>query len=136
MMRIGEFAERAGLSLRTVRYFDSVGLVTPSGHTPGGYRLFTEEDLTRILLIKDMKPLGLSVDEMRDLLSLLDRLDSDEISAAERTMLMERLDAYRVAAEARCEALLVQVRRAHSLSAALSHRLAAREKNRSRPGGP
>jgi MerR family copper efflux transcriptional regulator len=134
-MRIGKFAERAGLSLRTIRHFDTVGLVTPSGHTPGGFRLYTEDDLARILLVKDMKPLGLTIDEMRALLTLLDRLDEDDISAAERVTLVEQLDAYRIAAEARSEALMAQIRRAQSLSTALRERLDEHRKARARAAG-
>ena len=123
-MRIGEVAQRAGLSLRTVRYFEHVGLVRPSGRSPGGFRLFTEADLARLLLIRDMKPLSLSVDEMSELLNLLERLDSPETSHAEKIVAIERLDAYRMAAEVRCEALLAQVRRAESLAQSLRQRLA------------
>ena len=57
-MRIGEVTERTSLSFRTLRHWDDVGLVQPSGRTDGGFRLYTEKDVDRILIIRRMKPLG------------------------------------------------------------------------------
>ncbi|WP_328452844.1 MULTISPECIES: MerR family transcriptional regulator [unclassified Amycolatopsis] len=71
-MQIGEVAERTELSLRTIRYYEEVGLVVPSARSQGGFRLYTEPDIDRLLLIKRMKPLGFQLEEMRDLLAILD----------------------------------------------------------------
>lgn len=71
-MQIGEVAERTGLSLRTIRYYEEVGLVVPSARSQGGFRLYTEPDVDRLQLIKRMKPLGFQLEEMRDLLAILD----------------------------------------------------------------
>ncbi|GLJ79968.1 MerR family transcriptional regulator [Microbacterium imperiale] len=73
-MRIGEVTERTELSFRTLRHYDEIGLVTPSARTDGGFRLYTESDVSRILLIRRMKPLGYSLDEMRELLDVVDAL--------------------------------------------------------------
>jgi DNA-binding transcriptional MerR regulator len=73
-MHIGELADKTGLSLRTIRHYDEVGLLKPSGRTEGGFRLYTQNDLTRLLLIRRMKPLGFSLDEMTDLLRVVDTL--------------------------------------------------------------
>lgn len=83
-MRIGEVADRLGLSLRSIRYYEESGLVAPSARTQGGFRLYTEPDVNRLLLIMQMKPLGFSLDEMRDVLLALDALDTlDEPGATE-----------------------------------------------------
>lgn len=88
LLRIGKVAERAGLSLRTVRYYEETGLVVPSGRTEGGFRLYSEDDVARLLAVKQMKPLGLTLEEMSDLLELLERtespaaLTSDELDLA------------------------------------------------------
>lgn len=71
-MQIGEVAERTQLSLRTIRYYEEVGLVVPSARSQGGFRLYIEPDVQRLLLIKRMKPLGFQLGEMRDLLAILD----------------------------------------------------------------
>lgn len=73
-LHIGEVAERAGLSLRTVRYYEEQGLIAPEGRTEGGFRLYTDEHVDRLLLIKHMKPLGFSIQEMRELLDTRDAL--------------------------------------------------------------
>lgn len=75
---IGAVAERTGLSLRTLRHYDEVGLLRPSGRTDGGFRLYTEPDVQRLLLIRRMKPLGFSLEEMADLLDLTDTLADDD----------------------------------------------------------
>lgn len=72
LMQIGVLAERVGLSLRSVRYYEEVGLVVPSSRSKGGFRLYTSDQEQRLLLIKQMKPLGFSLEQMRDLLSTLD----------------------------------------------------------------
>lgn len=71
-MHIGELAERTGLSLRTIRHYDETGLLKPSGRSEGGFRLYTETDLERLMLIRRMKPLGFSLDEMAELLKIID----------------------------------------------------------------
>lgn len=73
-LHIGEVAERVGLSLRTVRFYEEQGLITPEGRTDGGFRLYTEEHVDRLLLIKHMKPLGFSIQQMRELLDTRDAL--------------------------------------------------------------
>jgi len=73
-LHIGEVAERVGLSLRTVRYYEEQGLIAPEGRTEGGFRLYTGEHVDRLLLIKHMKPLGFTVQEMRELLDARDAL--------------------------------------------------------------
>jgi DNA-binding transcriptional MerR regulator len=78
MHQIGEVAERVGLSLRTVRYYEEMGLITPEQRTDGGFRLYTEENIERLLMIKQMKPIGFSVQEMRDILNTRDALRSLE----------------------------------------------------------
>ena len=77
-MHIGELAERTELSLRTIRHYDEVGLLKPSGRTEGGFRLYTERDLSRLLLIRRMKPLGFSLEEMSELLRIIDRVESSD----------------------------------------------------------
>lgn len=69
---IGAVAKRTELSIRTIRHYDEVGLVTPSGRSEGGFRLYTEPDVARLLLIRRMKPLGFSLEEMADLLAIAD----------------------------------------------------------------
>jgi DNA-binding transcriptional MerR regulator len=77
-----------------------VGLLRPSGRSEGGFRLYTEDDVERLLLIRRMKPLGFSLEEMADLLDVAGRLSGGDASA-EVEPLRERLAAYVAAAEER-----------------------------------
>jgi MerR family transcriptional regulator, copper efflux regulator len=63
--RIGEAAGRVGLSLRTVRYDEEIGFVVPSARTDGGFRLYTDADIDRLLMVKQLTPLDFSLDEVR-----------------------------------------------------------------------
>lgn len=98
-MRIGELADRTGLSIRTVRHYDDVGLLHPTGRTEGGFRLYSDDDLQRLLVIRRMKPLGYSLEQMAELLGILDGLQT--AVGPEHDRLQTRLDAYVVDTEER-----------------------------------
>ena len=69
-MHIGELAERTGLSLRTIRHYDDVGLLPATARTDGGFRVYSEDDFERLMVIKQMKPLGFSLEEMAEILQI------------------------------------------------------------------
>jgi DNA-binding transcriptional MerR regulator len=75
-MHIGELAERTGLSLRTIRHYDDVGLLPATARTDGGFRIYSEDDFERLMVIKQMKPLGFSLEEMADILELFSQQDA------------------------------------------------------------
>lgn len=70
--QIGEVADEVGLSLRTIRYYEEIGLVEPSGRTEGGFRLYTDSDVERLRLVKALKPVGMSLETMADLVETAD----------------------------------------------------------------
>ncbi|MFI5935069.1 MerR family transcriptional regulator [Actinoplanes sp. NPDC051494] len=108
MMQIGEAAERVGLSIRTIRHYEDAGLIMPSARSEGGFRLYTEPDIARLAVVKRMKPLGFTLDEMRDLLELLDALTAADPGAG-RAALLDRLTMFHEAAQARVRALRDQL---------------------------
>ncbi|MBU7597957.1 MerR family transcriptional regulator [Streptomyces sp. P38-E01] len=126
-MQIGEVAERTGLSLRTIRHYEDVGLVTPSARSKGGFRLYTEVDVERLMVIRRMKPLDFSLEEMRDLLEVTDQIAAtdDPPAGEERERLRERLDSYRRVADARCETLRAQLMAAEDFASTLRRRMDA-----------
>jgi DNA-binding transcriptional MerR regulator len=83
-MQIGQVAARTELSINTLRHYDEVGLVTPSARSTGGFRLYTEADVERLLVIRRMKPLNFTLAEMKELLDSLDVLDDDRASMDRR----------------------------------------------------
>ncbi|MEU4465930.1 MerR family transcriptional regulator [Streptomyces sp. NPDC024017] len=123
-MQIGEVAARTELSLRTIRHYEETGLVIPSARSQGGFRLYTEADVARLMVIRRMKPLGFTLDEMRALLEATDRLDSGEESSPEdREELLEQLRGFERAAQRRVEDLRTQLSRAEEFAATLAERL-------------
>ncbi len=69
-MRIGEFAKRAGVTPRTVRYYESLGLLGPSERQGSGFRYYTETELARLQKIGALKELGLSLEEIATVIPL------------------------------------------------------------------
>ncbi|GII86833.1 MerR family transcriptional regulator [Sphaerisporangium siamense] len=124
-LHIGQVAARTELSLRTIRHYDDVGLVRPSARSQGGFRLYTEADVARLMVIRRMKPLGFTLDEMGELLSITDLLDAGDtagLKAAERERLLLRLGRFEQATRERCETLRTQLSRAEEFAADLRRR--------------
>ncbi|MFF8196179.1 MerR family transcriptional regulator [Streptomyces bobili] len=123
-MQIGEVAARTELSLRTIRHYEETGLVIPSARSQGGFRLFTETDIARLMVIRRMKPLGFTLDQMRDLLDATDRLDNEPgLDPGEREVLLGRVRVYEQAATEQVDKLRVQLARAEDFAATLRTRL-------------
>jgi len=64
-MRIGEIAKKAGVTVRTLSYYDKEGLLSPSGSSESGYRLYTDRDLAKLMQILMMKKLGFTLNEIK-----------------------------------------------------------------------
>lgn len=124
-MQIGEVADRTSLSLRTIRYYEEVGLVVPSGRSQGRFRLYSEADLRRLWLIRKLKPLDLSLDQIRDLLAALDRSSTGGIEPDEAAALRSSLAAFHAIARARCALIREQLVGAEEFAADVADRIAA-----------
>ena len=121
LMQIGEVAERTGLSLRTIRYYEEVGLVVPAARSQGGFRLYTEADIERLHVIKRMKPLEFTLEQTRELMGILDRLTTGHpLTETERARHVATLRTYQHAAQARCETLREQLTTAETFTANLA----------------
>ncbi|GAB3506987.1 MerR family transcriptional regulator [Amycolatopsis cihanbeyliensis] len=112
LMQIGEVAERTGLSLRTIRYYEEVELVVPSARSQGGFRLYTEPDVNRLALAKRMKSLGFQLEEMLELLAILDPVPGGPRIEDPAPRLAE----FAVIAQRRCAELHAQLRRAEEFA--------------------
>ncbi|GAB3305447.1 MerR family transcriptional regulator [Pseudoclavibacter terrae] len=115
-MQIGKLADRTGMSIRSLRHYDEIGLLVPSARTDGGFRLYTAEDEERLLLIRRMKPLGYSLEQMRELLDVVDELEAHPENTENRT----RLDEIRAEALERQAKLRKQVAAADEFVARLA----------------
>jgi len=102
VMQIGEVAARTELSLRSLRHWEDVGLLRPSGRSDGGFRLYTPADVEKILVIRRMKPLGFTLDQMRAVMSDVEVLADTAADAASKDGARGRLEeTLRDAAERR-----------------------------------
>ena len=74
LYKIGSVAACSGLSVKTVRYYEEMGLLSPAvERSPAGYRLFIEAVFNRLAFIKRSQALGLSLEEIKDILQVRDR---------------------------------------------------------------
>jgi DNA-binding transcriptional MerR regulator len=97
-MKVGALARRTGISVRTLHYYDEIGLLSPSAHSEGGHRLYTAADIARLQQIKSLRQLGFSLEQTRECLSRPDYSPQQVIAAhlarlREQIALQERLCA-------------------------------------------
>lgn len=108
-MHIGQVAARTELSLRSLRHWEEVGLLRPSGRTDGGFRLYTEDDVDKILVIRRMKPLGFTLDEMKAVMHDIETLRSASAGGDARTAARARLAGVEHEATGRRQRLVRQL---------------------------
>ena len=70
MMKIGDLAKRAEVSQRTIHYYETLGLVEPTRRVGRGYRYYDEHALKRLEKIKQLQKVGLSLEEIRQVIDL------------------------------------------------------------------
>ncbi|MDJ0865580.1 MAG: MerR family transcriptional regulator [Myxococcota bacterium] len=127
--QISEICDQTGLSARTVRYYEELGLLPGVRRRAGGRRVYGADELERLRFIQRLKTLGLSLAEVRDLdavyaiggstRAMLERLDEllgrrlDELDGriAELTTLRDQIEKYRARAASRAGALPEEAKR-------------------------
>ena len=70
MMLIGDLAERAGVSTRTIRYYEELGMIEPQERTNGGFRRYSDEQVRRLEIIQSLKSLGFELERIQELFGL------------------------------------------------------------------
>lgn len=134
--QIGELAARVHLSLRTLRYWEEVGLITPSARTAGGFRLYTEANAQRVELIKRMKPIDLTLEELKVLADLSDLLAGTDGTPEERSAAAADVEGYIHRIRTRCEILRERVTEAELAAIDLEALLAGDALDASAAGAP
>lgn len=115
-MQIGEVASLTHLSLRTIRHYEEIGLVVPSGRSQGGFRLYVDSDVERLRLVRRMKPF-FTLEETKDLLELLERAtDLADLDADTAAAVVDRLRMYREAVLVQLDSLREQVHKAEAFA--------------------
>lgn len=102
-MKIQEFSQQTGLSAKTIRYYESIGILRTPQRLPNGYRAYNEQDVERARFVAGARSLELSLDEITELLSMQDQREApcrtmlnqikhkaDQIS--ERILLLQQME--------------------------------------------
>jgi DNA-binding transcriptional MerR regulator len=93
LMRIGDLAKRAGTTMRTIRYYEERGLIEPSGRTQGGFRLYEEEELRKLHLIRSLQVLDIPLAKVKAFLDERRRgRPASEIAPALQGVLRDHLE--------------------------------------------
>ena len=109
----GQLAQRVGINIETVRFYEKEGLLSPANRTPSGYRQFGEGAIDRLKFVQRAKLLGFSLSEIRELLHLQDkdvkscveirgRLQNKLIAVQAKKAELERLEAHLHSALRKC----------------------------------
>ncbi|MEM7350395.1 MAG: MerR family transcriptional regulator [Acidobacteriota bacterium] len=68
-LKVGELAQRAGLTVRTLHHYDEIGLLRPSRRSAAGYRLYGQDDIARLQQIRSLQQMGWSLDKVHQMLA-------------------------------------------------------------------
>jgi MerR family copper efflux transcriptional regulator len=90
-INIGAAAERSGVPPKSIRYYESIGLIDPAERRPNGYRRYSQDDMRTLAFIKRARSLGFSVEEVRDLLDLW--RDRSRKSSAVKALAARQIEA-------------------------------------------
>lgn len=69
LLKIGEFARKAGTNLRTLRYYEEIGLLTPAARSKGGFRFYRESDANRLGMVQTLQGLGLHLNQICEVMN-------------------------------------------------------------------
>lgn len=101
-MRIGELADEAGVTPRTIRYYESLGLLGPCEREGHGFRYYSEAELARLKKIDALKQLGL---RLEDIVEVIPLYCDDPTGLRGKQRLLEILQVHRAETDERIEAL-------------------------------
>ena len=114
--RIGEVAERSGFSASALRYYEGIGLVTPSGRTAAGYRIYDENAVVRLGFVARAKQLGCTLEEIADLVAIWDGTRCGPLQRRFHELVTDKIgDAHR-----QVEALTAFTAQLHTVAAQLA----------------
>jgi MerR family copper efflux transcriptional regulator len=123
LVQIGEVADKLRVSTRTIKYYEELGLIKPGERSPGGFRLFREEDVERLKRILKMKGMGFSLTAIREVLAVRDvASDADKVIVLNKVT--ERLEEQEQQVAERIRKMREEVGHAEDLLRELRHDVA------------
>jgi DNA-binding transcriptional MerR regulator len=127
LLRVGAVAERLGVSPRTIKYYEELGLVQPEARSPGGFRLYGGEEVERLERILRMKGIGYSLATIRELLAVRDAAQEADKATVLREV-MGRLKEREWESTARTQRMQDDLKRAEALREELRRDIALCER--------
>ena len=125
--RVGEIAERLGVSPRTIKYYEELGLIQPETRSQGGFRLYGKEEVQQLERILRLKSIGYSLAAIRELLATRDAArEADKITVISNTM--ERLKDREREVTGRIQQMRKDLKRAEALRGELRRDIALCER--------
>ena len=88
-MQIGDLAERAGVSTRTIRYYEELGILGPEERSSGGFRRYCDDQLRRLQMIQGLKCLGFELEQIRQLFTLRNDAETGGELAHQMTAILQ-----------------------------------------------
>ncbi|MDQ3833737.1 MAG: MerR family transcriptional regulator [Actinomycetota bacterium] len=132
--RVGEIAERLGVSPRTIKYYEELGLIRPETRSPGGFRLYGKEGAEQLERILRMKSIGYSLAAIRELLATRDAAqEADKITVISNTV--ERLQDREREVTERIQQMRKDLKQAEALREELGHDIALCQRRIQELGG-
>ena len=132
--RVGEIAERLGVSPRTIKYYEELGLIRPETRSPGGFRLYGKEEVEQLERILRMKSIGYSLAAIRELLATREAAqEADKITVISNTM--ERLQDREREVTERIQQMRKDLKQAEALREELGHDIALCQRRIQELGG-
>lgn len=123
LVQIGEVADKLRVSTRTIKYYEELGLIKPGERSPGGFRLFREEDVERLKRILKMKGMGFSLTAIREVLAVRDvASNADKVIVLNKVI--ERLEEQEQQVTERIRNMREEVGHAEELLRELRHDVA------------
>ena len=89
MYKIGQVSKRARVTLRTIRYYEELGLIQPAVRTKGGFRLYTEESIGRLRFIQGLKLLDFPLSKIREMFTIREMAQSGDEASHQMVRLLQ-----------------------------------------------
>jgi len=109
LYKIGDVGTRAGITLRTIRYYEELGLIQPTVRTKGGFRLYAEESIERLKFIQELKMLDFPLSKIRRLFKIREMAQSGDEASHQMMRLLRDQQREAVKKKGQYEKMLTEI---------------------------
>jgi DNA-binding transcriptional MerR regulator len=109
LYKIGQVSKRAGVTLRTIRYYEELGLIEPAVRSKGGFRLYTEESIGKLQFIQGLKLLEFPLSKIREMFKIREMAQSGDEASHRFTQLLQNQQREAVKKKGQYEKMLQEI---------------------------